>query len=209
MSLFINAFIQTLFYIFPFGLQNLYVLRQGLIGRYPFTVALCAVLSDIFLITLGALGFSVCFDYFCGLGEWITLCGACFLFFYGTRSLLKGILGTSKATKLAHVSAPSTLFQVIAYTLGFSLLNPQVILETVVFLGNQAALMPLWPTRVIFLAGSFSAVCVWFFGLSFGSKALHVLFQNPVFARFFDTAVGIVLYYIAYQLFSGQIPSFI
>jgi len=178
MPLFVNAFIQTLIYLFPFGLQNLYVLRQGLVGRYPFAVALCAALSDIFLITLGAFGLSVCFEYFCTLKQYVFLGGALFLFFYGSRSLLRGLFGTSKAAKFTHVDKPSTFSQVILYTLGFSLLNPQVILETVVFLGNQAASMPLWPARSIFLAGSFTAVSLWFFGLSFGAKLLHFLLSK-------------------------------
>ena len=62
----ISAFFTGLFLglslILAIGAQNAFVLRQGIIGRHVFYVALFCAISDALLISIGIAGISFFFD---------------------------------------------------------------------------------------------------------------------------------------------------
>ena len=73
LSAFLTGFVLGFSLILAIGAQNSFVLKQGLIGRHVFIVALFCSLSDAFLITLGVFGISL---------------------FFGISGLLSTIMGT-------------------------------------------------------------------------------------------------------------------
>ena len=59
---FLTGFVLGFSLILAIGAQNSFVLRQGLIGRHVFAVALFCSLSDALLICIGVFGISIFFS---------------------------------------------------------------------------------------------------------------------------------------------------
>ena len=59
LSAFLTGFILGLSLILAIGAQNSFVLKQGLMGRHVFSVALFCSLSDALLISIGVTGISI------------------------------------------------------------------------------------------------------------------------------------------------------
>ena len=69
--------------IIAIGLQNAFILRQGIKNRHILPAVLTASLIDVMLIGAGVLGFGYLIEQQPALIDWITWGGAAFLFVYG------------------------------------------------------------------------------------------------------------------------------
>lgn len=186
--------------IIAIGVQNAFVLRQGILQRHVFTTALTAALCDVALITAGVLGFGILVEQFPQIIAIVTWGGAAFLFVYGIKSFYRaykpGILDQSSAKGMAgDGSVPKT----IAVLLAVSLLNPHVYLDTVVVLGGISASYGA-DGRYIFGAGAILASFVWFFGLAYGARFLAPLFEKPRAWQILDFLIGVIMWGIALSL---------
>ena len=68
---FLTGFILGFSLILAIGAQNSFVLRQGLIGRHVFIVALFCALSDALLIIIGVAGISTFLNYIDLVSDWL------------------------------------------------------------------------------------------------------------------------------------------
>jgi L-lysine exporter family protein LysE/ArgO len=183
--------------IVALGAQNAFVLRQGLRKDRVFWVALVSACCDALLTSIGVNG----------LGAWLAASpnltrvacwgGAAFLLYFAIRSF-------RSALKPGHLrvqgdSASASTRVVIAQALGFSLLNPHAILDTVVLLGTLGAQYPPYP-RQVFLVGAVAASFTWFFALGYGAAKLAPFFEKPSSWRLLDTAIGFLMIGIAITL---------
>ncbi|WP_034337444.1 LysE/ArgO family amino acid transporter [Deinococcus misasensis] len=183
--------------IVAIGAQNAFVLRQGLARQQPFWIALTSALGDAFLITLGTLGVGsliASVPLLRGLALWG---GALFLLWFGVKSF-RSAFQTSTLTPIQQGQF-LTVKAAILTSLGFSLLNPHAILDTVVLLGSISGQYEM-QGRWSFAAGSITASFVWFFGLAYCSATLAPLFQKPVVWKVLDFAIGLVMFSIAAML---------
>ena len=69
LSAFLTGFILGLSLILAIGAQNSFVLRQGLMGRHVFIVALFCSLSDALLISIGVAGISIFLNNYINTGK--------------------------------------------------------------------------------------------------------------------------------------------
>jgi len=197
---FSNAFTFTLMLIVAIGLQNTYVLRQGILGRHVFAAVITCVISDWLLIFLGCMGlgsFIASNDTFRQLA--ITG-GILFLSYYGTRSWRRAYQGHESSSATDEDPDVATLQRVVLTALGFTFLNPHVLLETVVLIGTQSGLYPDFGDRISFMLGSFSAAAFWFFLLGYGAYFLRPLFLKPAAGRILDFCIGLIMFLIAIKL---------
>lgn len=186
--------------IIAIGLQNAFVLRQGLKERHIFITALTASLCDATLIAAGVLGFGVIVESMPALITYITWGGAAFLTAYGTKSFISALKPKTMEEQTAkgllkNDSARAT----IALILGVSLLNPHVYLDTVILLGGLSASYA-GTGKYIFGIGAALSSFVWFFGLAYGARFLAPLFQKPKAWQILDIIIGIVMLLIALSL---------
>ena len=93
---------------------------------------------------------------------------------------------------------PSTIRTAVIATATFSLLNPHVYLDTVVFLGALAA--QFGDNRWWFALGASVASITWFFGLAYGAQALSPYVKNPRFWRVLDTVIALIMFGLAISL---------
>lgn len=183
--------------IIAIGLQNAFILRQGLKKRFVFASALTASLCDVALIGAGVLGFGTLVEALPGLLTLIRYAGAAFLIVYGAKSFLAARkpqhLETESATTLG---TPDSLKKTVLILLGVSLLNPHVYLDTVVLIGGLSAsegdIGKYW-----FGAGAMTGSFLWFFALAYGSGFLSPLFEKPKAWQILDLVIGCVMWGIA------------
>ncbi len=181
--------------IVAIGAQNTFVLRQGLKREGRLTVALVCTACDAALIALGAGGFGGLIARAPWLTHLAAWTGALFLLFYGLSAFRRALRPLAPSDDTASASRGS----LVATTLGLSLLNPHVFLDTVVLIGGLSAQYPL-PARAWFAGGAMTASALWFFGLAYGAALLAPLFRRPVTWRVLDGLIGCVMWAIAASL---------
>ncbi len=192
---FISGLLLGLSLIVAIGAQNAFVLRQGLTGRFVLPVALVSALLDATLIVLGVAGLGALLEsvpFLLGLVRWL---GAGYLVWFGIASLRRA---RSDQSMSVSGSGPATLTSVVLSTVTFSLLNPHVYLDTVVFLGALAA--QFGDSRWWFALGACLASIVWFFSLAYGAKALSRYVTQPRFWKILDTTIAVFMFALAIGL---------
>lgn len=192
---FISGLLLGLSLIVAIGAQNAFVLRQGLTGRFVLPVALVSALLDASLIVLGVAGLGALLEsvpFLLGLVRWL---GAGYLVWFGIASLRRA---RSDQSMSVSGSGPATLASVVLSTVTFSLLNPHVYLDTVVFLGAFAA--QFGDSRWWFALGACLASIVWFFSLAYGAKALSRYVTQPRFWKILDTTIAVFMFALAMGL---------
>ncbi len=183
--------------IIAIGAQNAYVLTQGLRRNNQFVVAFLCSLVDAVLIALGVAGMGLLITSNPLLLVFAAWGGAVFLFCYGLNAFRAAV--NPEVLKSRQEAGADTLKKAVITTLGVSLLNPHVYLDTVVLLGSIGGRYPE-ETRLWFGLGAVLSSFLWFFSLSLGAKWLAPLFKRPISWRVLDCLVGLIMWAIAISL---------
>lgn len=185
--------------IMAIGLQNAFVLKQGLTNTYVFATAFTASLIDMILIFMGVMGIGMLTAEIPGLLTFMKYGGAAFLFIYGAlafhKALKRSVLNTD--TGMTQSSLKETVFLLA----GFSLLNPHVYLDTVILIGSISAQYGL-SGRYWFGAGAATMSWIWFFSLAYGGRLLAPLFAKPRAWQILDIFIGLTMWALAISLLS-------
>lgn len=182
--------------IIAIGAQNAFVLSQGIRRRHYIVIPAICSICDALLIALGISGMGSLVAMNPGLTLATAWGGATLLFWYGLNSFRSMI---SPSTLTADTMGPDSVKGIILTTLGLTLLNPHVYLDTVVLIGSIGSRFPGYE-RILFGAGAAAASVIWFFSLSLGGKILAPLFQKPLSWKILDMVVGITMWAIAVSL---------
>jgi L-lysine exporter family protein LysE/ArgO len=181
--------------IVAIGAQNAFVLRQGLAGKFVLPIALLSAVLDVALITLGVAGLGALLESLPFLLRLVRWLGAGYLIWFGISSLRRANSGASMDLS---GQGTATLTSALISTATFSLLNPHVYLDTVVFLGAVAS--QFGDGRWWFALGASVASIVWFLGLAYGAKALSRYVTTPRFWRILDTIIAFIMFGLAISL---------
>ena len=130
----------------------------------------------------------------------LTWGGVLFLSWFGGRSLLSAWRG--KGEGLADSARRMGAKSVLAMTLGVTLLNPHVYLDTLMLLGSLGSQVSE-SLRPAFAAGAMLASLVWFYSLALGAAALAPWLARSRVQRGIDLLVGIIMLTLALQLALG------
>lgn len=205
-ALFFKAFLFSLSLIFPIGVQNLYVLRQGILGKHVFLTAAVFSLGDAFLILIGGIGAGLMIEEAPEVKRWLVIGGALFLLYYGLRCYRRAFTGGFIPSGLTL--EPASWRRTFLTAVGFSLLNPQGVFETTVLIGGVAAGLESGSHRIIFLTGACTASFSWFFSLAYGARYLKPLLQKKGWQAGIDLFIGTAMLLIAWKLFHLEVPSY-
>lgn len=182
--------------IIAIGIQNAFVLKQGLTNTHVFATAFTASLIDTILIFAGVLGIGALTQKFPDLLVFMKYGGAVFLFIYGA-------LAFNKARKVGRLDttaqSESSLKQTIVLLMGFSLLNPHVYLDTVVLIGSISAQYGT-DGRYWFGSGASVMSFIWFFTLAYGGRQLAPVFAKPRAWQILDIIIGLTMWALAISL---------
>lgn len=198
MKYFTDGFILQASLILALGAQNIFVLESGLKKRRQFTAATICSLCDLVLIIFGVLGASSIFLRFPVLKIGFGTLGVGFLFFYALKKIKEGFRPSQSIETNSEIA--SSLKKVILLSLGFSLLNPHVYLDTIVLIGGYAAKFPNIENRINFGLGAGIFSIIWFFSLAFFSSGMNRILNNPKTMRVISFLSGIILIFISWKL---------
>lgn len=185
--------------IVAIGAQNAFVLRQGLIRNHVLIIVTICAVADAALIVAGIAGLGALITSVGWLLPAIELVGGVFVGTYGVMAARRALSSESLAP--TGESAGLTVAVAVTTTLGLTLLNPHVYLDTVLLLGSVASTYGI--NRWWFGLGAAIGSFVWFFSLGFGARMLKPLFAKPLAWRILDIAIAIVMFAIAASLLVG------
>lgn len=183
--------------ILALGAQNIFVLNSGLRRQRHLLVALVCSLCDTLLVFVGVLGVATIFVQIPLLKIALGVVGVGFLFFYGLMKLKEAKNGVAISLDSKSVT---TVRQTILTTLGFSLLNPHVYLDTVVLIGGYSSKFGTLAERFFFGAGASAFSTIWFFGLVLLASACGRLLNNPKTMRIVSLIAGLILIALSVRL---------
>ena len=180
------------------GAQNAFVLRQGILQKHVFFIALFCAISDSLLIILGITGISVFLsDFIFDFSNIIYGFSALWLFGYGVLRLRSAF--NSDLILEINNSDSNGLASTISIIAVLTFANPHVYLDTMILIGSVSQQF-IGDNKISFAIGACFASFVWFFGLAYGAKTLILLMQKPLSWRFLDFLIAIIMFTIAINL---------
>lgn len=196
-SIFIQGFLLQASLILALGAQNIFVLNSGLRKQNHLVVALVCSICDALLIFVGVLGVATFFIQFPFLKIGLGIVGVGFLFYYGVLKLQEAKNGPRASSAVPAVVG---LRQTILMSLGFSLLNPHVYLDTIVLIGGYSSQFDSVWRRFNFGAGAATFSVIWFYGLALLAFFASRFLNNPKSMRIVSLVSGMILLLLALKL---------
>ncbi|BEE06237.1 L-lysine exporter [Aeromonas veronii] len=187
--------------IIPIGAQNAFVLSRGIHRNHHLLTATLCSFCDLTLIAIGVFGGANLLAASTLGMALLTWGGVLFLGWFGGRSLLSAWRG--KGEGLADSAQQMGATSVLAMTLGVTLLNPHVYLDTLMLLGSLGSQVSE-SLRPAFAAGAMLASLVWFYSLALGAAALAPWLARGRVQQGIDLLVGIIMLSLAIQLAIGR-----
>lgn len=183
--------------ILALGAQNIFVLNSGLRKQRHLLVAFVSSVCDTLLIFVGVLGVATFFVQYPLLKIGLGIVGVAFLFYYGILKLKEAKNGIELSQSANPVT---TVRQTILASLGFSLLNPHVYLDTVVLIGGYSSKFSDLGERFYFGAGASIFSTLWFFGLALLASLASRFLNNSKAMRMVSFISGLILVMLAVKL---------
>ncbi len=182
--------------IMPIGMQNAFVLNQGIRRQHHLFVATFCSLADAIFMSVGVWGGAKVFTTFPWLLTSIGILGAIFMFYYGSLCFKSAFAGGNHL----QIDSKSRSFKAIVLACcAFTILNPHVYIDTIVILGGFAANLTA-DERPWFVFGGVSASFIWFFGLSLLGQKLAPILSKPRSQQIIDFVIAIMMWVIAAYL---------
>ncbi|TEW56201.1 amino acid transporter [Psychromonas sp. RZ22] len=182
--------------IMPIGMQNAFVLNQGIKRQYHLFVASFCSVADILFMSIGVWGGGKIFNAYPWLLLGIGLIGSIFMLYYGFlcfKSAFKGENNLKTDNKNRSFKA------IVLACCAFTILNPHVYIDTIVILGGFAAnLAP--QERPWFVFGGVSASFIWFFSLALLGQKLAPILSKPRSQQIIDLVIGTMMWILAVYL---------
>lgn len=192
--LFFEGFSLCFSLIVSVGMQNTFVLKQGILKNYNFLIATMCSVGYTILIIAGIYGFGMIIDDNEPLMAVFHWGGIVLLMGYGIMSFYSAFK-KSKA-KIDTETKMLDLKNVILITLAVTFLNPNTYLEAFILIGSVSASFSD-ADKLPFAIGAVGAAFIWFFVLSFGSRFLKPLFEKPIAWKILDFLIGCLMFTIA------------
>ena len=198
MDQFLEGFLLQASLILALGAQNIFVLESGLKKRRQLLVATTCSVCDAFLIAIGVFGAASIFVEYPYLKVTFGLLGVLFLAFYGIKKIQESLNYESKSIETSDTS--HSFKKVVALSLGFSILNPHVYLDTIVLIGGFATKYHEISERAVFGMGAASFSTIWFFGLAIFAQGMSSILNNQRSMRMVSLISGIILLVLTIKL---------
>ena len=183
--------------IIAIGIQNSFVLKQGIIKNHNLLIAMICSFGDAILIIAGVYGIGKILSANEFLLHFFYWGGVAFLFGYAVvafRSSFKNNqLNIDDQPKIGSLKSLVTKALVVTF------LNPNAYLDTCVLMGSVSATLPS-DEKFSFTIGAILASFIWFSLLSFGSRFLKPIFEKPIAWKILDFVIGCMMFAIAISL---------
>ena len=190
---FISGFLISISLILALGPQNVFVLRQGLLGSHVFAACLICSISDALLIAAGVLGVGLFISEIEELAIWMSVGAALFLIAYGILRIKSAF--NPKGMEVGEGESKD-LWPTILAGLAFTYLNPHVYVDTLLLIGGASSSYA-GDEKLMFGIGAATASFVFFFSLGYGAKRLSPILNNPESWKIIDLFIAGVMFTVA------------
>ena len=200
-SAFLTGFFLGISLIIAIGAQNAFVLRQGILSKHVFYVALFCALSDTLLIIIGITGISFFLNDFISQNSNI-LFGFSALWLAGYGIIRLRAVFKSNTTLEIESSISKDLLTTLSILAVLTFVNPHVYLDTMILIGSVSQQFP-GENKLAYVLGASLASFVFFFSLAFGAKLLAPIMKRPFSWRILDCLIAFIMFTIAFKLASA------
>jgi L-lysine exporter family protein LysE/ArgO len=166
MFVYLDGLLLGLSLIIALGPQNVFLIKQGAQKNHAILSATICFISDFILICGSIAGLHELLILRPVLQIWMMLLGTSFLLFYSLKTLRNAFSKPKKNTD--DPPQPRTKIQIIFLALGFSLLNPHAIIDSLVIIGGGSSGYP--DQKHIFLMGVLTSSFIWFSSLTITAR---------------------------------------
>ena len=196
MLIYFNGLILGLSLIMALGPQNIFLIKQGARRNHATLSALVCFVCDIILVCASVAGLHKVLLAHPTFQIWMVWLGCSFLFYYAIKSLRSGL---SKKKDNTEVVVPShNRAQIIFFALGFSLLNPHAIIDSLVIIGSGSSQFP--DHELAFLAGVITASFLWFSSLTFTTRYFANVISKDSIWQLIELFSGLIMAFIGIKL---------
>ena len=180
MPIYFNGLMLGLSLIMALGPQNVFLIRQGVMRRHALLSVVTCFFCDMALITTSVYGLQDLLESYPMFRVAMCWLGAAFLGYYGLLALKRSRMKSQKDALSDH--SHTTRWQIILLALGFSLLNPHAIIDSLVLIGGGSGQFP--GHHQAFLLGVISSSLLWFTALTLTAYFFaNALAQTHVWKR--------------------------
>lgn len=198
MELFAKGFLLQASLILALGAQNLFVIDVGLKKNNHILAATICSICDVILIMLGVLGVSAILVKTPSFKAFVGLIGALFLLYYAILKFKEVIYGIKEESR--KNKGQLTKKMVIISTLGFTLLNPHVYIDTFFLIGGFSTQYKSINHKLSFGIGAGAFSIVWFYFLALFSSTFSNTLTKERNLRIVSLFAGLILGYLAFSL---------
>ncbi|CEK09231.1 LysE/ArgO family amino acid transporter [Legionella hackeliae] len=196
MTVYFNGLILGLSLITALGPQNVFLIRQGAMRKHAVLSAAICFLCDIVLVCASVAGLHHVLELHPTLQIWITWFGVAFLFYYGAHALKRAF--TQKTGEENAAPNVSNRWQIVMLALGFSLLNPHAIIDSLVIIGGGSSQFP--GHQQVFLMGVITSSLFWFSSLTFTTHYFSEVLSRATVWRRIEFASGMLMIFLSVKL---------
>ncbi|QBR83159.1 amino acid transporter [Legionella israelensis] len=189
MIVYLNGLILGLSLIMALGPQNIFLIRQGARQNHAVLSVLICFCCDAILATASIIGLHQLIELHPLLKNWMTWLGAGFLALYGVSALKNALLQTTSSEEKRLCS--HSRWQIILLAMGFSLLNPQAIIDTLIIIGSGSS--QFHHHEMAFLLGVLTASFLWFSSLTLTTRYYSTILSQTMIWQKIEFVSGLLM----------------
>lgn len=195
-----TAYIHGLFLglslILALGPQNIFLIRQGALRNHTTLAVMVCFVSDSFLVIASVNGMHKAIEAHPLAQDALVCLGSVFLAYYGISALRRG---TKQGPSLdLDSSLHKSAAEVIMCALGFSLLNPHAIIDSMLIVGANS--IQFADNLPFFMFGVISASFLWFSGLAYSTYTFSGVLTKARVWRSLEITSGSMMLFITAKL---------
>ncbi|MBI2786963.1 MAG: LysE family transporter [Legionella longbeachae] len=196
MFVYLDGLLLGLSLIIALGPQNVFLIKQGAQKNHAILSATICFVCDFILICASITGLHELLIIRPVLQIWIMLLGTAFLLFYSAKALTSAFSKSEKTR--VYLEEPRTKTQIILLALGFSILNPHAIIDSLVIIGGGSSGHP--NQEHLFLLGVLTSSFLWFSSLTFTARYFSDVLTKANIWKAIELLSGILMVIIGIKL---------
>lgn len=196
MIIYLNGLFLGLSLVTALGPQNVFLIKQGVKKNHPALSAAICFICDIILVCASVAGLNRLLLSHPQLQLVMIWLGSTFLFYYATKALISAF--SKKAEDKNNTPQTHNRLQIIVFALGFSLLNPHAIIDTLVIIGSGSSQFPDHPIE--FVLGILTSSFLWFCSLTMTTRYFSDVLNKGTVWRSIELVSGFIMLFIGFKL---------
>lgn len=196
MFIYFNGLLLGLSLIMALGPQNVFLIKQGARRNHPTLSVIVCFICDAALAFASVAGLHQLLQTHPTLQTWMLWLGSAFLLYYAFKTLRSAFASKDAGMDKSH--QPLNRRQIVLFAMGFSLLNPHAIIDTLVIIGSGSSQFP--DHKLAFLTGVITSSFIWFSSLTMTTRYFANILSRTTVWQFIELFSGTLMAFIGIKL---------